>query len=60
MSIEFKSVEEIRYCNDEKKGDLGWGGFASVKLIYHYDFPDKFFALKLLKKSSPEEDRFII
>lgn len=37
--IEFKSIDDIVYVQQNNNGDLGKGGFAEVKLVSHKNFP---------------------
>lgn len=45
--------------SDNNWENLGFGGFATVKLIRHKDNMDILFAVKKIKKGNKEENKYI-
>lgn len=58
-NIRFQGIKDIVYEKEGKNGNLGWGGFATVRLMHHKDHPEFKFAVKKIKKGDVEENRFI-
>ena len=59
MKIHFNSIDDIVFCDQKIGRELGMGGFAKVKLVSHWDHPDKLFALKIIKKGNEEENKYM-
>ena len=61
IMMKFKSLADVEMKNLKNKPNsiLGTGGFSKVRLIYHWNYPDKFFAMKKLHKKNDVEIKYI-
>lgn len=58
MEVRFDSLRDIVFCEENVGKELGSGGFAKVKLVQHRDFPGRFYALKIVRKGSEDENKY--
>lgn len=62
MSAVFKNLTEVLFLKrlgTDEDIQLGKGGFSLVKLVAHKDFPEKKFALKIIKKNGKLNPSYI-